>query len=506
MLFICRRSGAVKAVALKSKEAIETARAFEYNILYSTGPPSILTHDQGFEMKGHFAQLESENGIKIIKSSAYHPEGNGKAEAGIKKLKRKLLRFLENETTMDDDWDQIPLIKAVHSINTTVSTLHGLTPFEVVLGRPVNEKSILTAEKKSTVCHTPIRDNLEALNLQDKILREKTSKTVHAVIRRGQKRQIKSYNKKWLQKEPIKEGDRVVIRDHRHGKEGKKHQTSILPVSRDLFYIVTWISDDGLTCVVERSNGGDKKRLHVNDTMLIHKGLPQKRKRRKHKHNTQNEPCGKIPADVKAYCKYATLTDNEKVQLEKLTLTDNYKTRLFDRRRYLDDSVALVCLKLLEWKYPHVNWLSSVLLAQRPQDRVKNNPPAAEVLHCYPSNHFVMASLIASDIVVYMDSGNPGSKPKKAVIAQIEASFNLKRKYVIRSIICQKQSMSDCLPFAVANLDICLSGEDNSKVRFNKKFLRAYLVKSLVNNNLVFPHKRCKIRGKPSVYVRQVMS
>ena len=98
----------------------------------------------------------------------------------------------------------LPLIKAVHAINTTVSMLHGLTPFEVVLGRPVNEKSILTADRKSTVCHTPIGDNLEALNDQDKNFRKKTSKTIHAVIRRGQKRQIKSYNKKWLQKEQIK--------------------------------------------------------------------------------------------------------------------------------------------------------------------------------------------------------------------------------------------------------------------------------------------------------------
>ena len=54
-------------------------------------------------MKAKFATLEEENGIKVIKSSAYHPEGNGKAEAGVQKLKRKLLMFLENETSMDGD-------------------------------------------------------------------------------------------------------------------------------------------------------------------------------------------------------------------------------------------------------------------------------------------------------------------------------------------------------------------------------------------------------------------
>ena len=110
----------------------------------------------------------------------------------------------------------------------------------------------------------------------------------------------------------------------------------------------------------------------------------------------------------------------------------------------------------------------------------KNNPPAAEFFHCYPSNHFVMAALITCDIVVFMDSGKPGFKPKKAVIAKIESSFNLKGRYLIRSIICQKQTLPDSLPFAVANLDAFLSDEDNGKLSFKKNFVRAYLVKSLI--------------------------
>ena len=100
-------------------------------------------------MKGKFAEMEEKFGIKVIKSSAYHPEGNGKAEAGIKKLKQKLLMFLESTCNIDGDWDQLPLIKSVHAINTTVSTLHGVTPMEVVIGRAVNEKSALLASKRA---------------------------------------------------------------------------------------------------------------------------------------------------------------------------------------------------------------------------------------------------------------------------------------------------------------------------------------------------------------------
>ena len=163
--------------------------------MYTTGPPKILTHDQGSEMKGNFEAVEEQFGFKVIKSSAYHPEGNGKAEAGIKKLKSKLLMFLESTCNIDGDWDQLPLIKAVHSINTTVSTLHGVTPMEVVLGRPANEKSVLVATnmEKQCIATEPGQTNL---NEKEADSRKLMGKTIHKVIERGQRRQIRSYRKK----------------------------------------------------------------------------------------------------------------------------------------------------------------------------------------------------------------------------------------------------------------------------------------------------------------------
>ena len=122
-------------------------RALERSIIYSPGPPTLHIHDQGSEFKGEYEKVEEVNGIKVIKSSAYHPQGNGKAEAGVKKVKQKLLTFIENNSNIDGDWDQMPLVKAVHSINTSASTLHGITPMEVIIGRPANEKSILLAKK-----------------------------------------------------------------------------------------------------------------------------------------------------------------------------------------------------------------------------------------------------------------------------------------------------------------------------------------------------------------------
>ena len=162
---------------MKDKTASSTAEAFERNIIYTTGPPSILTHDQGTEFKGEFARLEETTGVKVIKSSAYHPEGNGKAEAGVKKLKGQLLMFMDNVISVDEDWDQMPLLKAVHSINTTVTTLHGITPLEVVLGRPVNEISVLLAKRQAGHKHLLIEPDLQVQNAKDTSSRESVSST-----------------------------------------------------------------------------------------------------------------------------------------------------------------------------------------------------------------------------------------------------------------------------------------------------------------------------------------
>ena len=104
--------------------------------------------------------------------------------------------FLESTCNIDGDWDQLPLIKAVHAINTTVSTLHGVTPMEVVLGRAANEVSVLKAsnDKKKQSKESKI---VETKSIEmEKENRELFGKTIHAVIRRGQDRQIQSYRKK----------------------------------------------------------------------------------------------------------------------------------------------------------------------------------------------------------------------------------------------------------------------------------------------------------------------
>ena len=77
-----------------------------------------------------------------------------------------------------------------------MSTLHGLKPMEVVLGRPANEKSVLLVKQKSGKKHKIFANELDTKIKEDRETRKQVSKTIHSVILRGQRRQVRSYRKK----------------------------------------------------------------------------------------------------------------------------------------------------------------------------------------------------------------------------------------------------------------------------------------------------------------------
>ena len=67
---------------------------------------------------------------------------------------------------------------------------------EVVIGRAANEKSVLKAANKARGKLKKVEADLTKANINDKAGRELLGKTVHAVIERGQLRQIESYRKR----------------------------------------------------------------------------------------------------------------------------------------------------------------------------------------------------------------------------------------------------------------------------------------------------------------------
>ena len=54
----------MKAIPIKNKQSVTTADVLLRHLIYTAGPPKILTHDRGSEMMGDFAEMEKEFGFK----------------------------------------------------------------------------------------------------------------------------------------------------------------------------------------------------------------------------------------------------------------------------------------------------------------------------------------------------------------------------------------------------------------------------------------------------------
>ena len=146
----------------------------------------------------------------------------------------------------------------------------------------------------------------------------------------------------------------------------------VLPKEKDLFYVVKSIHEQGLMCVVQRSDGVLERSLHVNDVMKLKLTLAQKRKAIIAKNCRPRKRSKKSSR----YSKLRNLFETEKDILDSLELVGDYRLTLFNRRRYLDDRFAHASLKLLQSKFPTVRGLQSVLLVYKPKLRVTNKPIA----------------------------------------------------------------------------------------------------------------------------------
>mgnify|MGYP001793477792 CR=1 FL=1 len=88
-----------------------------------------------------------------------------------------------------------------------------------------------------------------------------------------------------------------------------------------------------------------------------------------------------------------------------------------------------------------------------------------------------------------------------SIISQMEASFKLKRKYSVKSVLCQKQQLADCLVFAVAKL--VLVGDNISDNLSNRKSSTVYLFKISNENAVEMLAYLCYVRSIKS-YVTTV--
>lgn len=88
---------------LKGKHSSEIAKHLD-DIYSEHGPPQVLQHDQGREFKGAVQRLMESMQVRIIQSSPYHPQSQGKVERTHRVLRKKIMYDLVNFQQRGVNW------------------------------------------------------------------------------------------------------------------------------------------------------------------------------------------------------------------------------------------------------------------------------------------------------------------------------------------------------------------------------------------------------------------
>jgi thymidylate kinase/transposase InsO family protein len=95
------------------------------------GTPQCLVADNGHEFTSQYVSMLKELGIQDIRSSAYHPQGNGAAESAVKQLLHALQRTVQDQP---ETWDE-KLPTVLMGLRNLRSSATGYTPHFLMTGR-----------------------------------------------------------------------------------------------------------------------------------------------------------------------------------------------------------------------------------------------------------------------------------------------------------------------------------------------------------------------------------
>jgi len=118
-------------VPLKSKTSSEITKVMLNGVLQNFNVEKIHTDNGPGFRSTSWLEAMSAFGVKVISSSALHPEGRGQLERLVQTVKLLLRKFLATRPTLN--WEYLPyLISKI--LNNTVSPKTGFKPVEMVFG------------------------------------------------------------------------------------------------------------------------------------------------------------------------------------------------------------------------------------------------------------------------------------------------------------------------------------------------------------------------------------
>jgi len=131
----CELSKYVIIVPIPNKEAVTVAKAIFERFILIYGPVKEIRTDMGTEYKNQvFSKLSQLLNMKHKISTAYHSQSIGGCERNHRVLNEYMRMYINDSNSDWDTWTQY----YAFCYNTTPSTYHEFTPFELVFGKQVN--------------------------------------------------------------------------------------------------------------------------------------------------------------------------------------------------------------------------------------------------------------------------------------------------------------------------------------------------------------------------------
>ena len=190
----------IEARALEEADAQSIISFIYDDVICRHGIPQILSSDRGTEFINELiAALTKKYHIHHIKTTAYHPQGNGQVE----RINRIIKDILAKITPKNGDWSHY-LASALFATRVTKSASTKFTPAELLYGRPIRQ-SFESDDFDIEEIQPEEFAQVELNRIQN--IRQQAGK----FIDKAQTRQKKSHDDRVHVLEPLQIGDLVLV-------------------------------------------------------------------------------------------------------------------------------------------------------------------------------------------------------------------------------------------------------------------------------------------------------